>query len=482
MSTATPRRKHSRSHDRLLADQALSRAAGSPLVLHNDVILLKDAQENYPAWLRAITNAKKTIYFECYIIRDDEQGNIFADAMIAKAKEGIQVRVMYDWMGAVGKTSRSYWRKLREGGIDVRCFNAPKFHEPFGWLSRDHRKVLCVDNQIGFVSGLCVGQPWVGDPSKGIEPWRDTGVEVRGPAVADIARGFTEAWAAAGSSLPPDELRLTEDLVKAGDVAIRVVASVPRMGAIYRLDQLVAALANRTLWLSDAYFMGTSNYVQALRAAAFDGVDVRLLVPGTSDISTLVPFSRAGYRPLLEAGIRVFEWNGPMMHAKTAVADQKLGRIGSSNLNLASWLGNWEMDVVIEDEEFASKMHEQYLNDLQNTTEIVLNPRRRVRPIAPRRRTRGANRGSAGRVAAGAIRIGNTVGAAITNSRALGPAEAQVMLMSGVALGLVAIFMLLWPKLIAVPLSIIGVWIAITLFYKSWQLKKKQRSTDITDD
>jgi cardiolipin synthase len=465
-----------------LADQALSRAAGSPLVLHNDVILLKDAQENYPAWLRAITNAKKTIYFECYIIRDDEQGNIFAEAMIAKAKEGIQVRVMYDWMGAVGKTSRRYWRKLREGGIDVRCFNPPKFYEPFGWLSRDHRKVLCVDNQIGFVSGLCVGQPWVGDPSKGIDGWRDTGVEVRGPAVADITRGFAEAWAAIGPPLSPDELSLTEEPVKAGDVAIRVVASVPRMGAIYRLDQLVAALANKTLWLSDAYFMGTSNYVQALRAAAFDGVDVRLLVPGTSDISTIVPFSRAGYRPLLEAGIRVFEWNGPMMHAKTAVADQKIGRVGSSNLNLASWIGNREMDVIIEDEEFASKMHEQYLEDLQNTTEIVLNPRRRVRPIAPRKRTRGANRGSAGRVAAGAIRIGNTVGAAITNSRALGPAEAHVMLMSGIALGVVAVFMLLWPKLIAIPLSIIGIWIAITLFYKSWQLKKRQRSSDIPDD
>lgn len=480
MSTVIPRTKRRRSNDRVLADQALTRAAGSPLVLHNDVTLLCDAEENYPAWLDAIRNAQRTIFFECYIIRDDEQGMIFADALIAKAQEGVQVRLMYDWMGGFGKTSRSYWQRLSEGGVDVRCFNPPKLYEPFGWLSRDHRKVLCIDNSIAFVSGLCVGQPWVGDPSKGIEPWRDTGVEVRGPAVTDISRGFADAWVTAGEPLHDDELVSASELDRAGDIAVRVVPSVPRMGAIYRLDQLVAAMANETLWLTDAYFVGTSSYVQALRAAAFDGVDVRLLVPGTSDISTLVPFSRAGYRPLLEAGIRVFEWNGSMMHAKTAVADRKLGRVGSSNLNVASWIGNWEMDVIIEDEEFATKMHEQFLTDLQNTTEIVLNPRRRVRPITPRKRVRG-QRGSAGRVAAGAIRIGNTVGAAITNSRALGPAEARVMLTSGIILTVIALLMFFFPKMIAVPLSIIGIWIALTLFYKSWRLKKLQDDATSSD-
>jgi cardiolipin synthase len=305
-------------------------------------------------------------------------------------------------------------------------------------------------------------------------------VEVRGPAVTDISRGFADAWAAAGPPLHDDELVSANELDRAGDIAVRVVPSVPRMGAIYRLDQLVAAMANETLWLTDAYFVGTSSYVQALRAAAFDGVDVRLLVPGTSDISTLVPFSRAGYRPLLEAGIRVFEWSGSMMHAKTAVADRKLGRVGSSNLNVASWIGNWEMDVIIEDEEFATKMYEQFLTDLQNTTEIVLNPRRRVRPITPRRRVRG-QRGSAGRVAAGAIRIGNTVGAAITNSRALGPAEARVMLTSGIILTVIALLMFFFPKMIAVPLSIIGIWIALTLFYKSWRLKKLQDDATSSD-
>ena len=479
MSGVIIHKKDRRLHDRILANQALSRAAGAPLIPGNDVTLLKDAVENYPAWLKAIQSARKSIYFECYIIRDDEQGNIFADALISKAKEGVKVRLIYDWLGALGKTTHRFWRMLSEGGVEVRCFNPPKFCEPFGWLSRDHRKVLCVDCSIGFVSGLCVGQPWVGDLAKGIDPWRDTGVEVRGPAVGDIAHGFAESWATTGDRIPENELLPREAISSAGNVPIRVVASIPNTGALYRLDQLVAAMANETLWLSDAYFMGTSSYVQALRAAAVDGVDVRLLVPGASDIRALVPFSRAGYRPLLEAGIRIFEWNGPMMHAKTAVADGRIARVGSSNLNYASWLGNWEMDAIVEDKGFAHAMFEQYLEDLQNATEIVLSLRKRIRPAAPvsKKKIRGENRGSAGRVAAGAIRIGNTVGAAIANRRALGPAEARVMFMAGVVLAILAVLTLALPQLLAYPLAIISIWVSIVLLYKSWKLRTSQNES-----
>jgi hypothetical protein len=145
---------------------------------------------------------------------------------------------------------------------------------------------------------------------------------------------------------------------------MRIVATVPYTAALFRVDQLVAALAQRTLWLTDAYFAGTTPYVQALRAAARDGVDVRILVPGSSDIPVLRPLSRAGYRPLLEAGVRVFEWNGSMLHAKTAVADGRWARVGSTNLNLASWIGNRELDAMVEDEAFARDMEAMYLEDL----------------------------------------------------------------------------------------------------------------------
>src|SRR5207253_3747025 len=203
----------------------------------------------------------------------------------------------------------------------------------------------------------------------------------RGPAVADVARAFAEAWAACGAPLPEEE-RAPVAPAEEGQIALRVVAATSGTAGLYRLDPLVAALARSTLWLTDAYYAGTPSYVQALGAAARDGVDVRLLVPGRgSDIALMQAISRAGYRPLLESGVRVFEWNGTMLHAKTAVADARWSRVGSTNLNPASWMGNWELDVVVEDEGFGRAMEAMYLADLANATEILVERRRRVRPV-----------------------------------------------------------------------------------------------------
>jgi cardiolipin synthase len=237
---------------------------------------------------------------------------------MARAREGVAVRLVYDWLGALGKTPRRFWAALRGAGVEVRCFNPFRPGSPLGWVHRDHRKCLVVDGQVGFITGLCVGDAWVGDPARGVAPWRDTGIEIRGPAVAEIERAFRRIWGVIGPPAPEEEASGAEDPPGGGDVAIRIVASEPNTAGLLRVDQLVAAAARETLWLSDAYFAGIPSYVQSLRAAALDGVDVRLLVPGGTDIPMLRPLSRAGYRPLLQAGVRVFEWNGPMLHAKTA--------------------------------------------------------------------------------------------------------------------------------------------------------------------
>src|SRR3954451_16166541 len=175
-----------------------------------------------------------------------------------------------------------------------------------------------------------------------------------------------------GDAIPDAELRGIGEDMEAGDTTVRVVATVPMTAGMSRVDELVAALARERLWLTDAYYAGITSYVQALTAAAKDGVDVRLLVPNGTDIPLLRPLSRAGYRPLLEAGVRVFEWNGPMLHAKTAVADGHWARVGSSNLNVSSWFGNFELDLVVEDERFGQDMDAMYLEDLSNATEVVL--------------------------------------------------------------------------------------------------------------
>jgi cardiolipin synthase A/B len=475
-----------------LLDQAFSRAAGAPRIEGNGVRLLRDAGENYPAWLEAIAAARRYVHFESYIIRDDNSGRQFAEALMAKAKEGVAVRLLYDWMGALGKTPRAYWSALRKAGVEVRCFNPIRLSAPLGWVHRDHRKSLVVDGEVGYITGLCVGDAWVGDPAKGVDPWRDTGIELRGPAVRDVGKAFARVWGVAGPPLPDDELPRKEDLSPAGDVAMRIVASEPDRGGLLRLDELVAAAARETLWLTDAYFVGFPTYVQALRAAALDGVDVRLLVPGGTDIPILRPLSRAGYRPLLQAGIRVFEWNGPMMHAKTAVADARWARVGSSNLNIASWLGNYELDAVIEDSGFAQTMTEQYLRDLGNATEILLPQRRRLRwrvrrdlrerraerPAAARvRRARNSwgDSGSTGRAMAGAVRLGNTFTAAVTDHRVLQPADARIIATIGLVLLLLAGVILIWPRVVAIPAAVLLLWIAGALLVRASRLLRSRK-------
>ncbi len=464
-----------RLSSRQLTEQAFDRAAGAPLIAGNAVRLLKDGAENYAAWFEAIAAAERRIHLEFYIVADDSIGRRFAELLIAKARAGVGVRLVYDWLGVIGRAGRRYWRALRAGGVELRAFNRLRLTAPLDVLRRNHRKSIVVDDRVAFVTGLCVADVWAGNPEKGIEPWRDTGIELRGPAVYDVAHAFAATWAEAGPPLPADMLPVEPPAV-AGEVALRVVAGTSFAAAAFRLDTLVAALAHERLWLADAYFAGAASYVQGLRAAAQDGVDVRLLVPGAgTDIGLVQVLSRAGYRPLLEAGVRVFEWNGPMMHAKTAVADGHWARIGSTNLNAASWIGNWELDVVVENDAFGRRMEGMYQADLANSTEIVLGRGRlfanRVTPLAHARRRRLRRTGSGPRAAAGAVRLGYTIGAAVAGRRTLGPAEAVLAGRTGVVLIMLAAITLVWPLLTAVPVALLAAWVGLSLLAKAWRLR-----------
>jgi cardiolipin synthase A/B len=461
---------------RRVADRALSRAAGAPLVGGNRVVLLKDAAQNYPAWLAAIKAAKHHVHLEPFFIREDQTGREFADAMIAKAREGVRVRVIYDWLGSVGKASRRFWNALRAAGVEVRCYNPPRFDSPFGLISRDHRKMVAVDGVVGFISGLCIGSEWVGDPSRNIAPWRDTGIEVRGPAVASIEQAFAEIWGTMGPPIPDDEQSAELPAESLGDVDILIIATLPATARAIRAGELMAAIARKRLWLTDPYFGAPAAYVQSLRAAARDGVDVRLLVPSSMDIRLLRPISRSGYRPLLQAGVRVFEWNGPMIHAKTGVADGHWARVGSTNLNLASWFGNCELDAGIENDALAGALERMFLEDLKNSTELVLDPNAKVlAPGQPRRPERDPRRetGSAGPAVAGAVRLGNAIEAAFTNRRELEPVEAHLLLSVALAVLALALLLAFFPRLIAYPLAAALAWICATLLYRAWKLRNQ---------
>ena len=464
---------------RLLAEQALSRSAGAPLLGGNTVELLIDGEAHFASWLAAIRGAQRCVLLENYIIRDDAVGRAFRDALAERARAGVFVAVVADWMGCLGQSGHTFWQPLRAAGGEVRIFNPPQLGQPFGWISRDHRKLLVVDGTQGFLSGVCISAKWLGDARRGVPPWRDTGVALRGPVVAEMQAAFAQSWAETGAELPP--FAATGDSA-GGNVALRLIATQPASAGIYRLDQMIAALARKTLWLTDAYFVGTAPYVQALTAAARDGVDVRLLVPGTSDIPMVASLSRSGYRPLLQAGIRVFEWNGSMLHAKTAVADGQWARVGSSNLNLASWLSNREIDVAIEDAGFAAQLAAQYEQDLGHATEIVLSPRRHRRD-----KLRGASErpprahhagGSSSRAATGAVRLANRMGAALIDQRVLGRADAGPLALGALALLLLAVLAWRWPAVLAWPLGVICAWLALNLAIRAWRERRRKPDPD----
>ena len=345
------------------------RASDAHLVGGNTARILIDGPVAFKSWLDAIERAERWIHLENYIIRDDTTGRRFRDALTEKARQGVVVRVLYDSVGCWATPSR-FWRPFVDAGVSVRAFSPMSLQDPLSFLRRDHRKVVAVDGRYASVAGMCIGDEWMGDPASGVPPWRDTGVEVRGPVAAAIDRAFARSWDAAGPPLPPEEVPDPASVPHAGSVSVRVVKGEPGRSRIYRLSQFITVGVERRLWITDPYFVTPPAMTEAFAAAARDGVDVRIIVPAYNNWPIVGGFSRAGYRPLLQAGVRLFEWEGPMIHAKTAVADGVWSRVGSSNLNLASLLGNWELDLAILDRQVAGEMEDLFIRDMQSSVEL----------------------------------------------------------------------------------------------------------------
>lgn len=354
-----------------LLGHPLDRATGSRPIPGNQVILLIDGPRIFDHALEAIASARSTIHFDNYIIRPDRTGRRFADALIARARAGVEVRVLTDWLGSAG-TPRDFWDRLRQAGIEVRIFNPLRLLDLGANLIRNHRKVIVVDGAWAVTGGFCIGDEWSGDPERGRQPWRETGVAVRGPAAASLDLAFARAWAATGLPVPPGAL--PADVAAAGESEVRVIAGEPGRDRAFRAMDFLLGGTTRRFWVTDAYFVAPRRLYQSLLDAARDGVDVRLLVPGSSDLPVVRNLTRFGYRRLLRGGVRIYEWDGPMLHAKTVVADGSWTRIGSSNLNPASLYGNWELDLLIDDPGLAGAMEAQFRRDIELSREISLRP------------------------------------------------------------------------------------------------------------
>ena len=358
---------------------AINRAAGGRPVPGNQVHLLIDGPNTYRAMLDVISTATRWVHFENYIIRSDAAGWRFAELLAARAREGIQVRVLYDWLGSFA-TRRGFWSYLRKAGVEVRAFHPPQLVDAVTNISRNHRKLVVADGSRAVLGGLCIGCEWTGESKAGGQPWRDTAVEVYGPAAAVLDQTFGAIWQITGAKVPSDQVAGVVE--PQGEAGVRVISGEPGRERAYRVIELLAAGAVERLWITDAYLLAPPRLFQALRDCARDGVDVRLLVPGSSDLPLIRNLSRIGYRDLLHSGVRIYEWDGPMLHAKTIVCDDRWVRIGSSNLNPSSLLGNYELDVLVEDAALAEAMEGQFRRDVARSREVASRPARGPRRIS----------------------------------------------------------------------------------------------------
>ncbi len=369
-------------YDRMFV-RALWRIAASAVSSGNRVALLTDGPATFAAMLELIDGACASVLLEGYIFRPDAVGHRFADALIAAATRGVRVRALVDWWGRMG-TPRSFFRRMRDGGVDVRLFNPPGFRSWLGLVPRDHRKVLVVDGASGVTGGIGIGTEWrTGTFAPRRQPWRDTAVRIDGPAAAQMTEAFERMWTRARFRIPRRHRLLPRRPLGSEPVAppgvapgapslVGIIEGEPGRLRVARTLQIQSVLAERAIWIAMAYFVPSFAEVEALTGAARDGIDVRVLVPGRYDHFWLSLMTRRYYRRLLANGVRIWEWRGEMMHAKTQVIDGRWTSVGSTDFNPLGIAINYELDAVIDDRDFGARMEATYLDDLSHSEEITM--------------------------------------------------------------------------------------------------------------
>ena len=365
--------------DRHLAvEEAL---AGRPLVAGNKVTLLQDGEATYRAMFAAIREARDHVELETYIFEADDIGHRFADALIAKQREGVSVSVIYDAVGALG-TPSGFFQPMIDAGIKVLQFNPVNpLTAKAGWNvnERDHRKLLVVDGRIAFLGGVNISNVYSGGSVKSAPrhrrtlPWRDTHLQIEGPVVADYETMYLETWhKQKGQPLP--QRQYFPPLAVRGKEVVRAIAGAPDepVSAIYAT--LISAIENAEteILMTNAYFAPDPQLRAALKAAVQRGVDVKLILPSATDSSLIFHAGRSYYDELLRAGVKIYERRDVLLHSKTVLVDGVWSTIGSTNLDWRSFLHNQEVNAVVLGADFAAQMRAVFERDLAASDAITL--------------------------------------------------------------------------------------------------------------
>jgi len=351
----------------------------SPLVKGNRLTLLSDGPATYTAMFKALQNAKFHINLESYIIEDDETGRKFADLLLQKRAQGVLVNVIYDSVGSMN-TPAAFFQRLRDGGVQVVGFNPVnplKVRDKWELKQRDHRKILIVDGKVAIIGGINISKVYSSTPfkrkrnKKAPIHWRDTDVQIEGPAVAELQKLFLGTWVQQkGPKL--SESDYLPDLKEKGTALVRVVGSTP--GESNRIPFIVyvsaITFAENSIHMTNSYFFPDEQIVKALTDAAERGVDVKIVLPGVTDSQLALHAQRHYYSELLKSGVKLYERNTSLLHAKTAVIDKVWSTVGSTNMDFMSLLNNNEVNAVILSKEFAAEMEQMFVKDLADSKQI----------------------------------------------------------------------------------------------------------------
>lgn len=345
--------------------KAIERISQTSFGVANSVRILKDGLSAFGAVFDSIKNAEKLICVEFYIFRDDETGWELANLLHNKSREGVKVYLIYDHFGSLS-TSDRFWNYLKKAGVQIRAFHSPSIFHPNLYFHRDHRKLVVVDGQMAFTGGLNVGDEYHGFRKRKVVGWRDTGVQIQGSAVLPMLASFWHVWKECGGLVP--NLENTQLVGKQQEEHIKILpffsSSRKSMQALNRLLQFSVHSAKRSIHLTMAYFIPTRKFLHALLWAARRGVDLKIILPGKSDLRLIAYVGRTYYKTLMHEGVQIFHYQPRILHAKTMIFDGKWVIVGSANLDARSLNYNYECGVGILDENLGSEMEELFQQDL----------------------------------------------------------------------------------------------------------------------